>query len=125
MNDFHDDEANKEFFLKKKIQKTLVAQHMLHRDKIDGFLYPNFMYLRPTFQKCKRKVPPPSLPPVKNKKMSFFKNRIFFPEIFFFSVIQAKVVQFFTCWKQKKNRKDQKNFFYISECRSNMNSGQK
>ena len=36
----------------------------LHGVKIDRFLYPNLC----RFQKCKRKVPLPSLPPVKNKK---------------------------------------------------------
>ena len=36
------------------------------------------------FQKSKQKVPPPSLPCTKKIKRSFFSNKCFFPEIFFF-----------------------------------------
>ena len=34
---------------------------------------------------------------------------VFFFQEYYFSVIQAKVVQYFNYWKQKKNRRDQKN----------------
>ena len=52
------------------------------------------------FQKCKRKVPPPSLDEKKNHlKVHVYGSKKKFQESFF-SVIQAKVVQFFTYWNQ-------------------------
>ena len=36
------------------------------------------------FQKCKQKVPPPSLPYSKKKKGVFFTNKFYFPEIYLF-----------------------------------------
>ena len=57
------------------------------------------------FKKGKKKVPPPSPLFGREKKrrlkVHFMEVNFFFQE-YFFSVIQAKVVQFFTYWKQKK-----------------------
>ena len=69
------------------------------------------------FQKYKRKVPPPSLPFGRKKtrrlKVQFMEVNFFFQESFF-SVIQAKVVQFFTYWKQKKKFGEIKKNFKVT-----------
>jgi hypothetical protein len=80
---------------------TLVTQPMLQcrPNRTELRLMDSYIQILCTFQKCKRKVPPLSV--LKNKKGVFFSNKFYFPEIFF-SVILAKVIQFFTYWKQKK-----------------------
>ena len=70
------------------------------------------------FQKYKRKVPPPSLPPFEKKNCRFLWKQIFFFQESFFSVIQAIVVQFFAYWKQKfffpKDQKKIPEIFFLN-----------
>ena len=87
--------------------QTLVTQPMLQ-------LRPNCTELRSMdlynqilcrFQKCKRKVPPPSPLFGRKKKVNFF-----FQESFFFRH-PSKSCSVFTYWKQKKNFGKFRNFF--------------
>ena len=90
-------------------RKSLVTQPMLQRRPNHTELrsMDSYIQILCRFQKCKQKVPPPSLPPVKNKKIVFFRNKIFFPS--------SKQKLFFTCWKQfffsERSKKKFKTFF--------------
>ena len=72
------------------------------------------------FQKYKRKVPPPSLPPFEKKNVVFYGSKFFFPGIFFFRhpskscsvfyILEAK--KFF----QTDKKKNFKIIFFESSC---------
>ena len=116
-------------------ERTLVTQAKLqlkpHCTKLRSMDLFNQILCR--FQKYKGKVPPPSLPFGRKKKrrlkVQFMEVNFFFQESFF-SVIQAKVVQFFTYWNQNFFfRKDQKkyfwNYFFESSCTRRVHEGSK